>query len=107
VLPAHSAGDLQRAQQHRRVPWNDGAHDAKRLPSRVAEHVLAERDRLALQFASEAAEVAEDVCRQPRFGPRPGAQRIAGLQRDGAGKLFAARFQRFGDAQQKTAAVAW
>jgi hypothetical protein len=33
--------------------------------------------------------------------------RIAGLQRDGAGKLFAARFQRFGDAQQKTAAVAW
>ena len=79
VAGAQGGRDLQRAQQHRRVPRDDGADDAKRLAARVARTCSPSGIGLALQFAGEAAEVAEDVGRQLRFGPRLGAQRIAGL----------------------------
>jgi hypothetical protein len=64
VLPAaERRGDLQGAQQDWRIPGDDRADDAERLPASVTQNVFAERDRFALQFAGKAAKVAEDICR--------------------------------------------
>ena len=107
VLPAQSAGAiLSAAEDDRRIPGDDGAHHADRLAPRVAEHVLAERDGLALELAGEAAEVADDVGGAPGLGPRLGAQRVAGLLGDDAGELLHPRLHRVGDLLQQAAAVA-
>src|SRR2546428_526784 len=60
--------DLPRADEDRNVPRHDRGDDAERLAPRVREHRLAERDRLALQLASQATEVPEDT--GPRARPR-------------------------------------
>ena len=91
---------------HRRVPGDDGAHHADRLAPRVAEHVLAERDGLALELAGEPAEVAEDVGGAPGLGPRLGADGVAGLLGDDARQLLDARLDRVGDPLQDAPALA-
>jgi hypothetical protein len=68
--------------------------------------VLAERDGLALEFAAQAAEVAEDVGRHVGLAARLGAQRVAGLERDGPRHLLGAGLQRLGDLEQRLAALA-
>ena len=106
VAGAQSGRDLQRAQQHRRVPRDDGADDAERLAARVAQHVLAERNGLAFQLAAKPAEIAEDIGGHLGLRPRLGAQRVAGFQRDGARQLLDARLHRLGDPHQHAAALA-
>ena len=107
MLPAHKAAvDLQRAQQHRRVPRNDRADDAERLAAGVAQDVLAQRDRFAFQFAGQTAEVTENIGDQRGFRPRLGADGVAGFLGDDAGEFLDARFQRLGDARQQAAALA-
>ncbi len=68
--------------------------------------MFAKRNGLALQFAGEAAEIAEDVRGQRGFRPSLGAHRIAGFFGDDAGEFLDARFHRLGDAQQHAAALA-
>jgi len=87
-------------------PRDDGADDPQRLASRVGKHMLAKRDGLALELGSEAAEIAEDVRRELGLAARLGAQRIAGLERDGAGHLLDARLHRLGNLEQRPAALA-
>src|SRR5580693_1276025 len=107
VLPAHKAGAIFSAPSKTGAfPGNYGADHADRLPPRVAEHMLAERDCLALQLAGQAAEIAKDIGRQPRLGPRLSAQRVTGFERNRAGEFLAARLERFGDTQEDTATVA-
>ena len=106
VAGAERGRDLERGEHHRRIPRDDGADHADRLAARVAQHVLAERDGLALQLAGEAAEIAEDVGRHAGLGARLGAHRVAGLQRDGARQLLAAGLERIGDLEQRLAAFA-
>ena len=106
VPGAQRRSDLERRQQHRRIPRDDRPHHADGLAPRIAQQVLAERQGLALELAREAAEVAEDVRRQSRLPARLGAQRIAGLGGDDAGELLGPRLDRIGDAEQHPAAVA-
>jgi len=106
VARTQRRSDLQRRQQHRRIPRDDRTDDADRLAPRIAQHLLAERDRLALQLSGQATKIAEDIGRQPRFGPRLRSQGVAGLERNGAGHFLAAGLQSVGDAQQQAAAVA-
>ncbi len=106
VAGAQGGRDLQRAEQYWRVPWNDRADHPKRLTARIAQHLLAERDRLALQLAGEATEVAEDIRRQPRLAARLGSERIPGFERDRAGEFFGLRLQLVRDPQQEAPAVA-
>jgi hypothetical protein len=67
VAGAEGGRDLQRAKQHRRVPRNDRADNTQRLAPRVAQHLLAQRDRLSLQLAGETTEIAEDIGSKPRL----------------------------------------
>ena len=106
VAGAERGRDLERGEDDRRIPGDDGAHHADRLAPRVAENVLAERDGLALQLAGEAAEVADDVGGAPGLGPRLGAQRVAGLLGDDAGQLLDPRLHRVGDLLQQAASLA-
>jgi len=57
IASAKRRPDLQRGEEHRRVPWDDGADHAKRLTPCVAQHMLAKRDGLAFQFAAQAAKI--------------------------------------------------
>ena len=88
VAGAERRADLDRAEQHRRVPRNDGADHAERLAPRIAQHLLAERNGLALELTAQAAEIAEDVDRAFRLRPRLGADGVAGFERDRARKLL-------------------
>ena len=106
VAGAQGRRNLERRQQHRGVPRDDGAHHPDGLPARIAQHVLAEGEGLALELARETAEVAEDVRRQSRLPPRLGAERIAGLGGDGARNILDLRLDGVGDAEQHPAAVA-
>ncbi len=106
VAGAERGRDLERAQHDRRIPRDDGADDAERLAARAGQHVLAERHGLALQLRRKPAEIAEDVGRQLGLAARLGAQRIAGLERNGARQLLDARLYGFGDLEQKLAALA-
>ena len=106
VTGAKCRGDLERSQHHRRIPRDDGADDADRLAARVGKHVLAQRHGLALELRRKPAEVPEDVGREPGLAACLGAQRVAGLKRDGACHLLGPRLHRLGDLQQKLAAFA-
>src|SRR6516164_7553820 len=55
--------------------------------------MLASRDRLALEFPAQAAEVADDVDRRLRLRACLGAKRIPGLERNGARKLLDPHFK--------------
>ena len=107
VFPVQSAGrDLERREQHRRVPRDDRAHHPDGLAPRIAQQMLAERQGLALELAREAAEVAEDVRRQSRFRPGLGTQCVAGLGGDGARELLGLRLDGIGDPEQHPAPFA-
>src|SRR5271163_4147505 len=73
IAGAKRRRDLQRAEQDRRVPRDDCPYDTQRLASRIAQHLLAEGNGLALQLAGEAAEIAEDIGGEPRLAARLGA----------------------------------
>ncbi len=106
-MPAQSAGPIfERSEQHRRVPRDDGADDPERLTPRVAQNLLAQGNCLALEFATQAAEVAQYVDRRLRLGPGLGAERIPGLERDHAGKLLDPRLKCVGDAKEEPPALA-
>ena len=106
VAGAKGRGDLERGEQHRRVPRDDRAHHPDRLAPRIAQQVLPERQGLALELAREATEVPEDIRGQRRLGPRLGAERIAGLGGDDARKLLDPRLDRVGDPEQPPPALA-
>jgi len=106
VAGAQRGRDLERAEHDRRIPRDDGANNADRLAPRVAQHVLAQRDGLALQLAGEAAEVADDVGGTSGLGPGLGADGVAGLLGDDAGELLHAGLDGIGDLLQQAAALA-
>ena len=106
VAGAQRGRDLERAEHDRRIPGNDGADHADRLAPGVAQHVLAERDRLALQLAGETAEIANDVGRALGLGAGLRAQGVAGLLGDDAGQLLHPRLDGVGDLLQHAAAFA-
>ena len=81
-------GHLPRADQDRDVPRHDRGNDTPRLAARVREHVLAERDRLALELTAKPTEVAEQIGRRPRLGARLSADRVAGLRRKQTREFF-------------------
>ncbi len=105
VAGAQRHRDLQRGQHHGSVPGDDRGDDPERLAARVAEHVLAQRQRLALLLARDAAVVAEDVGRHRGLATGLGPDRVAGLGRDRLRELLADRGQILGDLQQRDAAV--
>src|SRR5215467_4438973 len=88
VAGTECRGDLEGCQQNRRIPGDDGPDHADRLAPRVAQHVLAERDRLSFELTGEAAEVADDVGGTPGLRTRLGADGVTGLFRDDAGELL-------------------
>ena len=106
VAGAQGGRDLERAEDDRRIPGNDGADHADRLAPRVAQHVLAQRDGLALELAGEAAEVAQDVGCALGLGAGLRADGIAGLLGDDAGELLHPRLDGIGDLLQHAAALA-
>ena len=81
-------GDLERHQQHRDVPRDDGADDAEGFADGDGEDVGGEGDALALQLAAEAAVHLEDVGDGAGLDAAFGAERLAGLERDEAGEFF-------------------
>ena len=68
--------------------------------------MLAERDRLALEFAGKTAEIAEDVDGTGSLAAGLGAQRIAGFFRQDLHHLLEACFEFVGNLLQETAALA-
>ena len=68
--------------------------------------MFAKRDGLALKFATEAAEVAEDVDRGLRLGTRLGTNRVPGFKRDRARKFLDPRLERVGNSRKKSPALA-
>ena len=106
VPGAEGRRDLERGEEHRRVPGDDRPHHPDRLAAGVAEDVLAEGQGLALELAREPAEVAEDVRGERCLGPRLGAERVAGLGGDGAGEVLGPCLHRIGDPEEHPAAFA-
>jgi len=105
VAGAERGADLEGGKQHRRVPRNDGADHAERLPPRVAQDLLAQGDSLALEFPTQPAEVADDVDRRLRLGAPLGAERVPGLERDRVRKLLNARLESVGNPREKPPAL--
>src|SRR5262249_22370533 len=68
--------------------------------------MLAEGDRFALEFAAQAAEVADDVDCGLRLRARLGAKRVPGLERNRARQLLDPRLKRIGNPREKTPALA-
>src|SRR5690606_2633908 len=90
-----------------RIPRDDRADDADRLAPRVAQHVLPERDRLALEFAAEAAEIAEDLGGALGLGPSLGLQRVARLLGDDPRQFLDPGLDHVSAPRQDAAALAW
>ena len=89
-----------------RVPRDDGADNAERLTPRVAQNMLAEGDRFALEFAAQAAEVADDVDCGLCLRACLGAKRIPGLERNRARQLLDPCLKRIGNPREKAPALA-
>src|SRR5262249_38537170 len=68
--------------------------------------MLAEGDRFALEFAAQAAEVADDVDCGLRLRARLGAKRVPGLERNRARQLLDPRLKRIGNPREKAPALA-
>jgi hypothetical protein len=105
VASAERGANLEGGEQHRRVPRDDGADHAERLAPRVAQDMLAQGDRLALEFPAQPAKVADDIDRRLRLGARLGAERVPGLERDRARKLLEARLDRVRNPREKPPAL--
>ena len=73
--------DLRGRLHQRRVPRDNGAHDAHGFSPAVLEDARRRRNGLSLQFAREPRKEAQNIDHRRRFAPRLGRQRIAGLQR--------------------------
>src|SRR5215471_7302198 len=69
--------------------------------------MLAEGDRFALEFAAQAAEVADDVDCSLCLRACLGAKRIPGLERNRARQLLDPCLERIGDPCEKAPALAW
>jgi hypothetical protein len=74
--------DLQRHQQQRHVPWNDGADDADGLALGDGEHARLERHALALELGAEPAVEDQHIGEDAGLDAAFGADRLAGLERD-------------------------
>jgi len=85
--PAHRAGAIFSPPARPAHSMGLSRRPRDRLPPRVAEHMLAERI-VRLQLAGQPAEIAKDIGRQPRLGPRLSPQGMAGLQRNRAGEFL-------------------
>src|SRR5262249_60165225 len=85
---------------------NVGAEAGKGLAGVLGRHMPPEGVGLALELAAEPAEIAEDVGSETGLAARLCAQRIAGLERNRAGDVLAARLQGLGDLEQHPAALA-
>ena len=106
VAGAKRGADLESSQQDRRVPRDDGADNAERLTPRVAQNMLAEGDRFALEFAAQAAEVADDLDCGLCLRACLGAKRVPGLERNRARQLLDPRLKRIGNPREKAPALA-
>ena len=98
-------GNFPRGDEDGHVPRHDRRDDAVRLAARVAEHRLAERDRLAFELAAKAAEVAEDVGDRLRLGARLRADGVPRLGRERAREVLDGRVDVVGDAQEQSSAI--
>src|SRR5439155_1522100 len=107
VSGAERGRHLPRRDQDRHVPGDDRRDDAVRLASRIREHLLSERNGLALQLAAEAAEVAEDVSDELRLRTRLRTDGVPGLHGERARKVLDGRVNVVRDPEEQTAAVAW
>jgi hypothetical protein len=67
--------------------------------------MLAEGNRLALEFPSQAAEIANDIDCCLCLRACLGAKRIPGLKRDRARKLLDPRVERISNPGEKSAAI--
>src|SRR5215468_624476 len=67
--------------------------------------MLAKRDRLALKFPAQAAEVADDVDGGLCLRARLGAKRVAGFMRNRARKFLDPRLERVGNSREKSPAL--
>src|SRR5438046_2947632 len=105
VSGAERGRHLPRRDQDRHVPGDDRRDDAVRLASRIREHLLSERNGLALQLAAEAAEVAEDVSDELRLRTRLRADGVPGLHRERARKGLDRRLDVVRDPEAQAAAV--
>src|SRR4029450_3509865 len=97
--------DLERREDDRRLPRYDGANRPDRFPPRVAEHMFAQRNRLALEFAGKATEIAQNIRRALGLGPGLRADRIASLLGDDPGEFLHLRLDRIRNLLQHTAAL--
>src|SRR5262249_4962393 len=68
--------------------------------------MLAEGDRFALEFAAQAAEVADDVDCGLCLRACLGAKRVPGLERNRARQLLDPRLKRIGNPREKAPALA-
>ena len=98
--------DLQRAEHHRCVPRHDAPDHADGLAPRVAEDVLAERDRFALELAGDAAEIADDVGRALDLGTGLRPDRVPRFQGEDPREGLDLGLHGVGDPQQHPSAVA-
>src|SRR6266545_6640956 len=60
--------NLECAEHDRRIPWHDAADDTNRLAARVAQDVLAERNRLPFRLARKTAVIPDDLSRALDLG---------------------------------------
>src|SRR5262245_50299972 len=68
--------------------------------------MLAEGDRFALEFAAQAAEVADDVDCGICLRACLGAKRVPGLERNRVSQLLDPRLKRIGNPREKAPALA-
>src|SRR6516164_298792 len=69
--------------------------------------MLAEGDRFALEFAAQAAEVADDVDCGLCLRAGLGAKRVPGLERNRARQLLDPCLERIGDPCEQAPTLAW
>ncbi len=105
VAGAKGGRDLERREDDGRIPGYDGANHPDRFPPRVAEHMFAQRNRLALEFAGKATEIAQNIRRAFGLGPGLRADRIASLLGDDPGEFLHLRLDRIRNLLQHTAAL--
>src|SRR5262252_8640649 len=84
-----------------------GADNAERLTPRVAQNMLAEGDRFALEFAAQAAKVTDDVDCGLCLRTSLGAKRVPGLERNRARQLLDPCLERIGDPCEQAPTLAW
>ena len=105
VLPAASAGAILGSQGHGSVPRHDRRNDAPRLSPGVAQDVLAQWRRLALQLTRQASEVAEQFDRQGDLRTSLRADCTAGLGCQQPSEILSRSLQAVSDGEEHPAAL--